>query len=282
QLPNRRLYGGKELQDETLAGNTLDWYDFEARMYDPLIGRFLTTDPLAEKYYGITPYGYCGNNPMKYIDPSGKDLEISIDKENKTILVRANFYYNSSQLEQGYDFNTIKMGFQNAMNTWSENIKTAFDNMQFEGFSVNVQFEWKEVDIKDATGVEAINIIKAAAEADPIGNSIVHVEETNPRSEVKGSKHLKANMWQAAADSYLYFETDGNTAMHELGHFFGLRDRYDPTNPEHASYIEGDLMTKNPPRENAVKPFMRIIDYNNLTPETSKTISINKNNREPK
>lgn len=41
---------------------------------------------------------------------------------------------------------------------WSENIKTAFDNMQFEGFSVNVQFEWKEVDIKDATGVEAINI----------------------------------------------------------------------------------------------------------------------------
>ncbi len=164
---------------------------------------------------------------------------------------------------------------------WSENIKTAFDNMQFEGFSVNVQFEWKEVDIKDATGVEAINIIKAAAEADPIGNSIVHVEETNPRSEVKGSKHLKANMWQAAADSYLYFETDGNTAMHELGHFFGLRDRYDPTNPEHASYIEGDLMTMSPPRKNAVKPFIRIIENNNLTPETSKTILINKHNKEP-
>ena len=63
--------GGKELQDETLAGNTLDWYDFEARMYDPLIGRFHTTDPMAEKYFSLTPYGYCGNNPIKYIDYDG-------------------------------------------------------------------------------------------------------------------------------------------------------------------------------------------------------------------
>ena len=64
-------YYGKELQDETLAGNTLDWYDFEARMYDPLIGRFHTTDPMAEKYFSLTPYGYCGNNPIKYIDYDG-------------------------------------------------------------------------------------------------------------------------------------------------------------------------------------------------------------------
>jgi len=73
QLPNRRLFGGKEVQDETLAGNTLDWYDFEARMYDPLIGRFHTTDPMAAKYYSITPYGYCVNNPMRFTDPSGMD-----------------------------------------------------------------------------------------------------------------------------------------------------------------------------------------------------------------
>lgn len=77
QRPNHRLFGGKELQDETLAGNTLDWYDFEARMYDPLIGRFMTTDPLAEKYYGITPYGYCGNNPMNAYDLHGDSISIT-------------------------------------------------------------------------------------------------------------------------------------------------------------------------------------------------------------
>ena len=77
QLPNRRLYGGKELQDETLAGNALDWYDFEARMYDPLIGRFHTTDPMTEKYFSLTPYGYCGNNPINAYDLHGDSISIS-------------------------------------------------------------------------------------------------------------------------------------------------------------------------------------------------------------
>ena len=73
-------YYGKELQDETVAGNTLDWYDFEARMYDPLIGRFHTTDPMAEKYFSLTPYGYCGNNPMNAYDLHGDSISISYNR----------------------------------------------------------------------------------------------------------------------------------------------------------------------------------------------------------
>lgn len=60
-------YNGKEL--DRMHG--LDWYDYGARNYDAAIGRFTTMDPLAEKYYGISPYTYCGNNPIKYIDPTG-------------------------------------------------------------------------------------------------------------------------------------------------------------------------------------------------------------------
>ena len=74
QQPNRHLFGGKELQDQTLAGITFGWYDFEARMYDPTIGRFMQTDPMAEKYYWISPYAYCANNPIKFIDPTGEDI----------------------------------------------------------------------------------------------------------------------------------------------------------------------------------------------------------------
>lgn len=62
-------YNGKELDYyEDLA-----WYDYGARMYDPVLGRFMTQDPLAENEPGISPYVYCRNNPIRYVDPNGKE-----------------------------------------------------------------------------------------------------------------------------------------------------------------------------------------------------------------
>lgn len=41
----------------------------------------MSIDPHCEKYYSVTPYAYCMNNPVKYIDPDGKDVAILIAKE---------------------------------------------------------------------------------------------------------------------------------------------------------------------------------------------------------
>jgi RHS repeat-associated protein len=61
-------YNGKEL--DTRGG--LNWYDYGARHYDAALGRFLTVDPMAEKMMLWSPYGYCLNNPMKYVDKDGE------------------------------------------------------------------------------------------------------------------------------------------------------------------------------------------------------------------
>jgi len=45
----------------------------------PSTGRFMTVDPMAEKYPGISPYIYCAGNPIAYIDPDGMQIFVNID-----------------------------------------------------------------------------------------------------------------------------------------------------------------------------------------------------------
>lgn len=63
-------YNGKEL--DTKGG--LNLYDYGARHYDPVLGRFMMIDPMAEKYCSWSPYVYCLGNPLKYIDSDGKQV----------------------------------------------------------------------------------------------------------------------------------------------------------------------------------------------------------------
>ena len=62
-------YNGKEF--DNMHG--LNTYDYGARQYNPVTARWDRVDPLCEKYYSISPYAYCLNNPIMKIDPDGRN-----------------------------------------------------------------------------------------------------------------------------------------------------------------------------------------------------------------
>jgi RHS repeat-associated protein len=62
------LFNGKELDEEP------GLYYYGARYLNPTNGMWLSTDPLFEKYVGMSPYNYCAGNPVKLVDPDGREL----------------------------------------------------------------------------------------------------------------------------------------------------------------------------------------------------------------
>lgn len=86
-VPNKFLYQGKEYVDDL----GLNQYDNEARWYDPWEMLTTTQDPHADKYTGLSPYGWVAGNPLIFMDSNGKDFGIYIDHEKKTITITANF-----------------------------------------------------------------------------------------------------------------------------------------------------------------------------------------------
>jgi len=60
-------------------------YNYDARLYDPVVGRFIAADSIIPNLYDpqlLNRYGYVRNNPLKYVDPDGHVLETAWDVAN--------------------------------------------------------------------------------------------------------------------------------------------------------------------------------------------------------
>jgi RHS repeat-associated protein len=67
--PYDNTYGLKEWQMQEWGDKGIELYQFEARMYDPVLGRWHAPDPLSQFH---SPYMANFNNPANFTDPDGR------------------------------------------------------------------------------------------------------------------------------------------------------------------------------------------------------------------
>ena len=79
----RYRFGGKEIAGSSLidlagygAVPGAPYLDFVTRHYSPRTATWLSVDPLMENYYGVGPFVYCDEDPIRIIDPFGQELRI--------------------------------------------------------------------------------------------------------------------------------------------------------------------------------------------------------------
>ena len=269
------FFTGKERDSET------GFSYFGARYYDSdILTGWLSVDPLADKYPSLSPYAYCAWNPVKLVDPDGRDVEIVKNDENKTVTIRANFYYNKEEI--GKQADVFIDGLKAALYSWSEDIRTALkdESLGAAGYSVNFEFKYIECENPE---------FSAKSDVDGIGNWVVNDNElpSTTSASVANSRKLRVDFsinrgYSIESNSNFYGVGQcQRTLKHEVGHFFGLYDRYTKaTNP--APYIPKDLMTLDQGRGNAVEPFKRIWRSVGLNNVGTRKVLINKDNREIK
>jgi RHS repeat-associated protein len=81
-VPTDKLFTGQRLDATGL-------YFYNARYYDPSIGRFISPDTMIQfprNPQCFNRYSYCLNNPLKYVDPSGHDVTTTIDGKDYTVV----------------------------------------------------------------------------------------------------------------------------------------------------------------------------------------------------
>jgi RHS repeat-associated protein len=227
---------GKEKSNEIYGeGNA---YDFGARIYDPRIGRWLSVDPLQQKYPSFSPYNFTMNNPLFYYDIDGKDVGVTITRNPQG---GGSITFYSTTYVTGVDAAEKVKLYNEAFNKFIE----ANPGMKSSDgkWDVKVKMEFKvasEDDVKRITNnkqemaAENMMNIKTPSE----GDSRAHSGMPVPGSSDKGSivdvdpagnngKGLRLGTSTASGRfAQMYTKDGGRTGVHEELHNWGIGDYY--------------------------------------------------------
>ena len=116
---------GKERDSET------GFSYFGARYYDSdLMMGWLSVDPMADKYPSLSPYAYCAWNPVRLVDPDGRDGVLKVDGKNLTIQLTIN-YSPTNLANVNKQFGYTLSNLQNDFNDYLKNTEIDYNGTKY-------------------------------------------------------------------------------------------------------------------------------------------------------
>tara|TARA_R110001592_G_scaffold96331_2_gene276702 strand:- start:101172 stop:102119 length:948 start_codon:yes stop_codon:yes gene_type:complete len=153
---NKYLFNGKEPIEES----GLEYYDYGARMYDPVLGRWGVVDPLADHPNQIdkSPYAAMWNNPIRYNDPDGR-----------CVFCPGSYYYMMASMIFSQFSNNIQAPSQRLLTGQSSNINSEYSS-QLSNSQVSLM---STVSIVNDGAAVASGLKEASVQGGLLGSQVV-------------------------------------------------------------------------------------------------------------
>ncbi|MGV1012917.1 MAG: RHS repeat-associated core domain-containing protein, partial [Flavobacterium sp.] len=260
-------YQGQERQDEL----GLNWDSFKWRNYDYAIGRFMSIDPLAEKYSYQSPYNFSENRVVDSRELEGLEAVKSIDGNVVNVTVRVRPENCSSPQAP-----ITNEQMQTAMGNFVSQSNQSYTGKNAEGQQVNFNF------INDPQGTltaEFTDIVsypegyaspEATREMSQAGGAVLRSDFGNTQT---GNMQISTqNSFPQAGDTPAESSAKrpGSVIKHEVGHVFGLEhvkrdgNNSNATNERNVKNVMFDQAAGHPKESVEITPEQRTQILNNI------------------
>lgn len=231
-------YTGKE--SDTWLGPSV--IDNSARFKLGAAGTFTSVDRLADQTPGVSPYLFCGGDPINHTDPTGNDYEEEIDPAKREWRIKAQFY----------TFERFVANLQKGLDFWN-NLSGVFE---INGYTVVFDLTYIVVDENDkhTRNGDIVNELRWYVEADrrkskfELNSTDYHYSSSNAYFEYKNANNMKSGTtFNGSIIGVNKLGATELTIAHEIGHVLGLghfwkgimtRTSSDPNRSPSISYEE--------------------------------------------